>query len=615
MSKFAFIAGLCLIGNLALAQGRYSYTLDLSQVENDELEINLVPPGSDDKEVEFHFPKIVPGTYSIYDFGRFVKSFKAYDKEGSEIKTERIDVNRWKIPNQKGISKINYWVQDTYDYKGDTIPFEPAGSVFDEGKIFVLNTFCMFGYLKGQKRVPYDLSIDHPDKFYGATPLKRLSSSKSMDRFFSKDYYELVDSPLMYCVPDTVQIPLGNTTVELSVYSPNKVLSASEIAPDVETILNAQKSYLGGNLPIERYSILVFLQDIMPPSMGTGALEHSYSTLFTLREKNASSISNMITHVTAHEFFHIITPLTIHSEQIHEFDFQKPDMSQNLWLYEGLTEYAAQHVLIKEGLTDMDGFLATMRSKIRTAKGRFNDTLPFTVMSRGCLDEYESEYLNVYMKGALIGLCLDIKLRELSNGDYGTQELMADLGKRYGAEKPFPDTAIFQIIGEVTYQEIREFLETHVDGPTPLPLEETFSSIGVNYIESRTKEEITLGSIQVAPDPDNGSWTIQGASKMNSFGQNMGFQKGDVFRSVNGKETNVENFREVLKEFKASTKPGEEVIITVDRPKSNGKYKEKTLKAPAELASRTEKHILEQKEELSQEEKDLLRAWGNVGTD
>ena len=81
MSKFALIAGLCLIGNLALAQGRYSYTLDLSQVENDELEINLVPPGSEEEEVEFHFPKIVPGTYSIYDFGRFVKSFKAYDKE------------------------------------------------------------------------------------------------------------------------------------------------------------------------------------------------------------------------------------------------------------------------------------------------------------------------------------------------------------------------------------------------------------------------------------------------------------------------------------------------------------------------------------------------------
>ena len=32
-----------------------------------------------------------------------------------------------------------------------------------------------------------------------------------------------------------------------------------------------------------------------------------------------------------------------HSEEIGNFDFQKPKMSRHLWLYEGLTEYAAHH--------------------------------------------------------------------------------------------------------------------------------------------------------------------------------------------------------------------------------------------------------------------------------
>ncbi|MBK9613952.1 MAG: hypothetical protein IPO34_21815 [Dehalococcoidia bacterium] len=44
-------------------------------------------------------PKIVPGTYSIYDFGRFIFEFNAYDKKGNKLKFEPVDVNQYKIFN------------------------------------------------------------------------------------------------------------------------------------------------------------------------------------------------------------------------------------------------------------------------------------------------------------------------------------------------------------------------------------------------------------------------------------------------------------------------------------------------------------------------------------
>jgi predicted metalloprotease with PDZ domain len=45
----------------------------------------------------------------------------------------------------------------------------------------------------------------------------------------------------------------------------------------------------------------------------------------------------------------------------------------------------------------------------------FDNSLSFTEMSKNSM-ERQDQYMNFYQKGALIGLCLDIRLRELSDG-------------------------------------------------------------------------------------------------------------------------------------------------------------------------------------------------------
>jgi glutathione peroxidase len=97
-----------------------------------------------------------------------------------------------------------------------------------------------------------------------------------------------------------------------------------------------------------------------------------------------------------------------------------------------------------------------LRQKITTMKG-MKDALPFTEMSANVLDKYKNQYMNVYNKGALIGMCLDIKLRQLSGGKYGTQNLMQDLSKTYGKEQSFKDDELFDKITSLTFPEIRQF--------------------------------------------------------------------------------------------------------------------------------------------------------------
>ena len=102
-------------------------------------------------------------------------------------------------------------------------------------------------------------------------------------------------------------------------------------------------------------------------------------------------------------------------------------------------------------------------------------------MSSGVLGKYKNQFLNVYQKGALIAMCIDIKLLQLSNGKYGFMNLIQDLSARYGKQKGFKDEELFAEIGKLTYPEIEKFLQTYVSGSQPLPLEQVFNQCGCRF--------------------------------------------------------------------------------------------------------------------------------------
>ena len=161
-------------------------------------------------------------------------------------------------------------------------------------------------------------------------------------------------------------------------------------------------------------------------------------------------------------------------------------------MYEGVTEYSAGHVQVKHGLMELEDYLNVLEGKIVQSQS-FKDDLPFTKLSKLCLDEHEDQYQNVYQKGALIGMALDIKLRKLSGGEYGVQDLMQDLAKFYGKETSFKDDELFDKIVSLTFPEVREFFQTYVAGPNPLPYKELFKDVGLLFIEAGTVEQMTMG--------------------------------------------------------------------------------------------------------------------------
>src|SRR5690606_28242510 len=245
--------------------------------------------------------------------------------------------------------------------------------------------------------------------------------------------------------------------------------TAKDMESYVRELVEAQKTFLGEINSTDKYAILLYLSEIENDAQGFGALEHHTSTTVVLPESmDPQSLKEAMIDVVSHEFFHILTPLNVHSKEIHYFDYNEPKMSQHLWMYEGVTEYFANLFQVNQDLITNQDFYDRMTGKIETSR-RFDDTMPFTVMSENILDdEYHSSYYNVYQKGALIGMALDIRLRELSHGETGILDMMKKLSLKYGMDKPFNDEELFDEIVSVTYPEIETFLTTYISGTTPI---------------------------------------------------------------------------------------------------------------------------------------------------
>lgn len=590
----------------------YRFTIDLLNVQNDQIKVELATPAIQKNTITYHLPKIVPGTYSEDDYGRYVEQMKAYDKKGDTLQVIRTDINSWAISNADRLTKLTYFVNDSYDDNlTKQVIFEPAGSDIQKDTVYVINNHCFLGYFDDMKDIPYELTVNHPPNMYGSTALIDLDKSLNKDKFITDSYNRIVDNPFMYNVPDTAVIKVGNSSVLISVYSPHKMMTSNFLAHKLDTLLQAQTKYLGGKLPVEKYAFIVYLDDKPGYSGGQGALEHSYSSLYYFGERDSLELSEFIVDASAHEFFHIITPLSIHSEKIQYFDFTHPKMSEHLWLYEGSTEYHARMVQEKYGLISPLELLNTLSSMITASRTRFNDTLPFTVMSSGVLDQYKNQFLNVYQKGALIALCIDIKLLELSNGKYGFMNMMQDLSARYGVKKGFKDEELFSEIGKMTFPDIEKFLLTYVSGNKPLPLYETFDSVGVKFMPKvETKDSLfSMGSVGLSYNRDTKRVFVSDISDMNEFGRAMGYHLGDEFISINGVELAPPNIQAYFKNFQSTVKAGDDLIVKVMRKGENGEEKIVELKGVMVKSPVIKTNVLEFSETATPRQLTLRNYW------
>lgn len=565
----------CKTTSVTTPKNQVDVSIDLVNVKEDKVQVTVTPPPLTTEKTTFHIPKIVPGTYSEDNYGRFVESVKAFDKKGNPLKIAKIDENSYEISNATKLAKITYWVNDTFDTEsgegfgeGEDV-FSPAGTNIKAGENFVINTHGFVGYFEDKKEIPYSLEIKHPSSLWGATSMTDMNSSNEIDVFNTSRYAELMDHPIMYSKPDYTEFNVEGMDIVISVYSPKGKYKASDITPETEKFMRAQKKFLGKFNANKKYTVLLYLSDpSSKDAKGFGALEHTTSTTVVMPEMMPlEALKEQLKDVVSHEFFHIVTPLSVHSREIHYFDYNNPKMSEHLWMYEGITEYFANLFQVNQGLISEDDFYKRMADKIEQANA-MNDKMSFTKMSKNVLNPpYKDQYLNVYQKGALIAMCIDIQMRELSGGKRGILSLMQDLSNEFGSNKPFNDEDLFPTITRITYPEIGAFLEKYVAGETPIPYDVYFAKMGVKntkiqvpgnpFLKDQRKPYITIDQSSKEIK------TLPNASE-NIFMTTLGIKANDHILAINGTNYNLDNIYDLIMSSE-NWKEGDEISVKIRR--------------------------------------------------
>lgn len=592
-------------------------TLDLTAVVDDKVPVTINPGRFTAETVTYRLPKVVQGTYSVSDFGKYIDDFKAIDYDGNELLATKVDTNTWTITDAKKLDKIEYYVNDTFDIEtnggiGGEQPFSPAGTNIEENN-YVLNLHGFIGYFDSLKNNQYALDVKAPATFVRSSALENKGMNSSADgktitsSYFAQRYFDITDNPMMYGKLDVEEFMVGDIKIVLSVYSPNQVHTAASQKETVFKMMQAQKLYLGDVDSTPRYDIFLYLSEGTETSpKGMGALEHHTSTVVVLPEASTKEgLAKSITDVVAHEFFHIVTPLSVHSEDVHYFDYNQPTFSKHLWMYEGVTEYFAQHFQVYEGLMDNDRFYNTIMQKIETSK-RLDDAMSFTIMSENVLDEpYASNYYNVYMKGALIGMCIDILMRKESDGNRSMLSLMKELSAKYGKNKPFDDDKLIEEITAMTYPSVGEFLKTHVEGDVPINYDEFFEMVGLTMGEKEVETNYIFAggqNIIFDADQEKGNIFFSAVALKNSFWASQGIQEGDIIKKVNGADLTLANAQQVIGGMFA-WQEGQEISMDLER---NGDPV--AIKATLTKAVAKDQTLIED-ENASDAQKSLRASW------
>jgi predicted metalloprotease with PDZ domain len=536
-------------------------TLDLTSVDNDKVPVSINPGRFTQDTVTFRLPRVIQGTYSVSDFGKYVDDFTALDYEGNSLSTSKAGDNSWVITGAKNLDKITYYVNDTYDIEttggiGGEQPFSPAGTNIEPDN-YVLNLHGFIGYFDELKSNQYSLDVTAPASFDRTSALQSTGTKTSEDgnsitsSYFAPRYFDITDNPMMYGDLDVEEFMVGDIKIVLSLFSPNKKHTAESLKETVFEMMEAQKAYLGEINSTSRYDIYVYLsEDKADSPKGFGALEHQTSTVAVFSENMPlEALKSTMIDVIAHEFFHIVTPLSVHSEDVHYFDYNEPTFSKHLWMYEGVTEYFAQHFQVYKGLVEPSGFYNTINQKILTSKN-LDDAMSFTVMSENVLEEpYASNYYNVYMKGALIGMCIDILMRDESDGNRSMLSLMKELSNKYGVDKPFEDDQLITEITEMTYPSVGEFLRTHVEGDTPINYDEFFNLVGLTMAEKEVETNYIFSggqNIIFGADRETGEIYFEENASDNSFWKSQNIETGDIIKKVNGSELSMANAQQMM---------------------------------------------------------------------
>jgi len=454
------------------------------------LEISVaIPVLNHEEAISVQMPVWSPGDYHVQDHSQYLQNLSAWSGDptlGKRLPVTRIRMHTWMVATQGAES-----VTVTY-----VLPVTPPGFFSENVQILPKQVFvngpAAYVYVLNRKTERVSLTIRLPQEWQAVMALPEKQAGDEIT-FTAPDYDTLADSPLVMAHKEVLKIEsfVHSGKQHRAVFFSNSdaIRDTKEYRAVLTRIVEAYQRIMG-SLPYSQYA---FFFDVGGRG---GGLEHLNGTRMAIGGQSAKGIA----HFAAHEYFHLWNVKRIRPKALGPFDYIEPPKTRNLWFSEGVTDYYAGLCVRRAGFITESDFLKRWERSVRAYQTDPNyrktsaDESSLRVWEAGNSSGYG---INYYFKGMLIGLCLDLKIRHITQNKRSLDDVMRELMKRTNLSKQgFEEDEIRDVVNLVAGEDLTAFYNLLARTSDPLPFTECLGYAGLDIsgkpLESATPEQIAL---------------------------------------------------------------------------------------------------------------------------
>lgn len=456
-----------------------NYKIEIRPLSH-EYGITLSFKQDNDFPIEFSLPNWVPGSYLIRDFSRHITQLNAFCN-GKSVALTQLSKNKWRTDASKGEWQICYTVY-AFDLSVRGAFLSTERGFFDGAGLFLK--------INGHEHSQHSVTFAHfPSDWHIATTLPCIGSLN----FQATSYSELIDHPFELGNIEFLEFTAAGISHRIALSGFYRDFDRTRLVTDIQRICEAQLAMFPAPAPFREYLFMLHLGDNI-----YGGLEHISSTAL-LADRNslppyhmgntASESYTQLLGLFSHEYFHAWNVKSIKPAVFAPYDLDQENHTEQLWAFEGITSYYDDLFLVRSGVISPEAYLnllAQTITRIQHTKGHLKQTLAessFNAWHKFYKQDENSPnaIVSYYQKGALAALCLDLLIRQKSNGTLSLDSVMQQHYQDWLSTKQgIPEQQWQARCQAITGLDLNAFFQTALYTTEALPLSSCLASVGVN---------------------------------------------------------------------------------------------------------------------------------------
>ena len=460
------------------------YTISCPNPASQFLRIDLKFSCQAGENIRLQLPAWRAGRYQIANYAQNLRGLRAQNQEGNPISLQKLTKDCWAFEVENDTP-----IHLSYDYWAGKMD---AGSAWvDDEQVYVNLVNCCFEIL-GRSKEAFELQLDLPNYPKQILTLKQTGTSTWM----AENYQLLADATVLAAKKvEQGTYAIGNTRFHAWFHG--------EIHFDRTRFIDQLQAFSNrmiadfGSFPEEEYH---FIFQLLPYPHYHG-VEHRRGTVITFGP--ASSLAEEeameeLVGISCHELYHAWNVCRIRPKEFLPYDFSKETYTRAGLVLEGVTTYFGDLYLLKSGVYELPTYLRHLEKIVQREAAHYGwknasiEESSIDLWLDGYVAGIPDRKVNIYSRGALLSLCLDVILLQEGNS---LAQVMKGMWENFGLPFKGYEVKDFEKLVSASVsnpEKITHFFDSYVRGKEDLypVLEDCFSTLDIEI--KKTLSENTL---------------------------------------------------------------------------------------------------------------------------